>query len=219
MSIVIWGGGAPALCTREGITVFLVFFRGYSCFSFLFSLSLSLSEGREGGNFFSFTVGGLTLSLSGPRETSASSFGVLWRRSSDAEVWLTSRWGRGLLALPTLLPLLFLPKPPPSNSECFESFLFLYHVNRFKSPRLTCKVPALTSPPPRHTYKDPLPSLPYFCLFSSLLSLSISLCSEGGRDGGIQERGFILFRDGKRNEMKWKAEKRRNAAFFEKELK
>ena len=108
-------------------------------------------------------------------------------------------------ALPTLLPFLFLPKPPPSNSECFESFLFLYHVNRFKSPRLTCKVPALTSPPPRHTYKDPLPSLPYFCLFSSLLrflSLSLSAVREGGRDGGIQERGFILFRDGKRNEMK-----------------
>jgi len=149
---------------------------------------------------FFFYGGGFDFDFVGPKGNKSL---VLWRPlASFGGAVQTPRSdspageaGGSWRALPTLLPYLFLPKPPPSNSECFESFLFLYHVNRFKSPRLTCKVPALTSPPPRHTYKDPLPSLPYFCLFSSLLrflSLSLSAVREGGTGGFKNEVLFFL---------------------------
>ena len=62
--------------------------------------------------------------------------------------------------------------------------------------------PCTDKPSPATYLQGSPPIASVLFLFSSSLSLSISLCSEGGRDGGIQERGFILFRDGKRNEMK-----------------
>jgi hypothetical protein len=106
--------------------------RRYHCLScflpwllmFFFSLSLSLKGGNE-VTFFLLRWGvWLCVCRAQGKQVPrplASFGGAVQTPRSDSPA---GEAGGSWRALPTLLPLLFLPKPPPSNSECFESFHF-----------------------------------------------------------------------------------------------